>query len=179
LVHLTTRTRDRVMLLLLLKTGIRRHELVMLDVNSLDLDSQNLTLKETHKRSNRTVFLDDETVKALRRWLNIRETWPKTDGEKALFLNSRGLRLSDTSIDNIARKAVERVNKVGSVGQINFSPHIARYCMTTWLLDAEMPVRYIKWLRGDAIREAYEIYDTVRPEEVKKSYLENVPQFGV
>jgi hypothetical protein len=23
-----------------------------------------------------------------------------------------------------------------------------------------MPVRYIKWLRGDAIREAYEIYDT-------------------
>jgi site-specific recombinase XerD len=64
------------------------------------------------------------------------------------------------AVDKLTKNAVDRMDN-----KIIFTPHIARYCMTTWLIDAGMPIRYIKWLRGDAIREAYEIYDTVRPEE--------------
>jgi integrase/recombinase XerD len=180
LIGMTTRSRDKAVLLLLLKTGIRRHELVNLDVDSVDIDSLSLTLKETHKRSNRLVFFDDETAQVLRRWLKSRELrFKKEKDEPALFLNNFGTRLGDNGIDNLVGNAIQRVNEAGRVGQISFVPHQGRYCFTTWLLNAGMSIRYVKWLRGDALKEAYEIYDTIRPDEVKKSYLACIPQLGI
>jgi len=179
LLGMTTRTRDKAVLMLLLKTGIRRHELVTLDVDSLDQNSLSLTLKETHKRSNRLIFFDNETARALSRWLKSREMRYKKGNEKALFLNNFGTRLSDNGIDILVKKAVERANEAGRVGKLIFFPHLGRYCMTTWLLNAGMSPRYVKWLRGDSLREAFEIYDTIRPEDVKKSYLASIPQLGI
>jgi hypothetical protein len=85
----------------------------------------------------------------------------------------------DSGIDDLTRAAVERVNAAGRFGKISFVPHQARYCFTTWLLDAGMPTRYVKWLRGDSVKEAYEIYDTIRPEDVKESYFARIPQLGL
>jgi integrase/recombinase XerD len=176
MVSLTTRTRDKAILMLLLKTGIRRNELISLDIDSLDMESMSLTLKETHKRSNRVVFFDGETARVLTRWIRMREKKAK-GGEKALFLNLMGGRLDPVSINRIAKDAEARVNAAGQ--KIRFHPHIGRYCFTTWLLDANMPIRFLQWLRGDVIREAYAIYDTIRPEDVKRSYLACIPQLGI
>jgi integrase/recombinase XerD len=173
---LTARTRDKAILILLLKTGIRRNELISLDIDSLDIEDMSLTLKETHKRSNRVVYFDEETARILARWLRMREKVVRK-GEKALFLNLLGGRLDPVSINRIAKDAEARANAAGQ--RIRFHPHLARYCFTTWLLDANMPIRYVQWLRGDVIREAYAIYDTIRPEEAKKSYLACIPQLGI
>jgi hypothetical protein len=42
-----------------------------------------------------------------------------------------------------------------------------------------MREKYIKWLRGDAMREAINIYNHIDPEDVRKSYLAHIPHFGV
>ncbi len=57
--------RDKAMLLLMLKTGIRCGEMAALDVADLDISNMSLTLKPTAKRSNRIIFYDRETAKAL------------------------------------------------------------------------------------------------------------------
>ena len=62
MVRATIDTRDRAILLLFFKTGIRRNELISLDLEDLDLQGMSLTLKPTPKRSNRMVFFDDETL---------------------------------------------------------------------------------------------------------------------
>ena len=54
--------RDRAIITLLAKTGIRRNELIKLDIDDIDWVDQNIRLKPTAKRTNRTVFFDDETA---------------------------------------------------------------------------------------------------------------------
>lgn len=49
-------TRDRAILLLLFKTGVRISELISLDISDLDLENCQINLKPTPKRSNRIVF---------------------------------------------------------------------------------------------------------------------------
>jgi hypothetical protein len=38
---------------------------------------------------------------------------------------------------------------------------------------------YVKWLRGDTIQEAVDIYYHIDPEDVRKSYMAHIPQQGV
>ncbi|MDM7912530.1 MAG: tyrosine-type recombinase/integrase, partial [Methanotrichaceae archaeon] len=74
LIRTTIDTRDQAILLLFLKTGIRRGELISLDVDDVDLKEKEIVLKPTAKRTNRTVSFDDEARRALQRWLKARET---------------------------------------------------------------------------------------------------------
>ncbi len=71
----------RTLILFLAKTGIRRNELITLDLKDLDLDNCIVHLKLTAKRSNRTVFFDQETKAFLEAYLQER-----TDSERALFI---------------------------------------------------------------------------------------------
>jgi len=65
-------TRDRAIVLLLLKTGLRCHELVELNVEDVDLERLTLTVHPAPKRSNRELYFDHETAQALQRWLAVR-----------------------------------------------------------------------------------------------------------
>ena len=49
--------RDKAMILLLLKTGVRRGELLSMEVSDINFDNQSIVLKPKKKRSNRIVFL--------------------------------------------------------------------------------------------------------------------------
>ena len=67
-------TRDRCILVLLFKTGMRVGELTSLDVSDIDLDKGEVTLKLKKKRSNRILYLDDEIITVLQRWLVAEES---------------------------------------------------------------------------------------------------------
>ncbi|MDD1740048.1 MAG: site-specific integrase, partial [Methanothrix sp.] len=62
LVNAILSARDRAIVMLLLKTGMRRGELVALDLADIDLPDMSLMLKPTAKRSNRQLFFDNETA---------------------------------------------------------------------------------------------------------------------
>lgn len=83
IVNSTLDPRDRAIIVLLAKTGIRRNELIRLDVDDIDLKNYKMVLKKTPKRSDRVVFFDDEAALVLRRWIRVRrQLKPRT---KALF----------------------------------------------------------------------------------------------
>jgi integrase/recombinase XerD len=42
-----------------------------------------------------------------------------------------------------------------------------------------MPREMIQELRGDARREAIDVYDHISKEELRKSYLKHIPQLGI
>lgn len=181
MVRATIDTRDRAILLLFLKTGIRLNELISLDVDDVDLDNLSLLLKPTPKRSNRLVYFDEETARALKRWLSVRASRPKRRGERALFLNRFGRRIQDNSVWQVVTKAAERVglHNPKSRPEDHFSPHCCRHWFTTHLIRSGMPRDYIKWLRGDAMNEAIDIYNHIDPEDVKRSYMAHIPMLGV
>ena len=151
-------SRDRAVVLLLFKTGIRNHELSELDISDLDIDSLSLILKRTAKRSNRQVFFDHETQKVLKVWLKARES--KKPG-LALFPSRKSGRMDPTSI----KRVVERYAALAGLHdptskrlQDRFSPHNCRHFLTTWLMESGMSAEYVAWLSGDKLHRSLDRY---------------------
>jgi integrase/recombinase XerD len=182
MVRATIDSRDRAILLIFFKTGIRRNELISLDLEDLDLLRMSLTLKPTGKRSNRIVFFDDETRRALARWLKSREMRFKKGDQQALFISAKGTRLQASGVDDLVREAAMRVglhDHKSTRLEDKFTPHCCRHWNATYLLRAGMPREFVKWLRGDAMKEAIDIYNHINPDDVRRSYLARIPQLEI
>lgn len=173
--------RDKAIITLLAKTGIRRNELISLDVTDVDIANLKIRLKPTAKRSNRLVFFDDEAANIMRRWVAVRDG-QSLKRSSALFLNHEGKRLQRRGVGDAVTNAAMRVgiHKPGSKRlEDHFGPHCCRHWNTTYLLRAGMKREYVQWLRGDAIKEAVDIYFHIDPEDVREAYLACIPQLGI
>src|SRR5512137_3230991 len=106
LINSTLDVRDKAIITLLAKTGIRRKELITLDVDDIDWVEQSIRLKPTPKRTNRTIFFDDETAIILHRWVRARENRNR-NGIKAMFINAEGGRLNRNGVYTAVTKAAE------------------------------------------------------------------------
>jgi len=175
-------TRDKAILTLLAKTGLRRGELISLNVTDINWTEQSITLqrKQFKKRSGRTVFFDDETSRVLKRWLSQRENLqPDTP---ALFVGEKGDRLKRNGIYSVVVKYAERVglhDSKSSNPEDHFTPHCFRHFFTTHLRRAGMDREFIKVLRGDRRRDAIDIYDRIDVEELRREYRAYIPQLGI
>jgi integrase/recombinase XerD len=173
--------RDKAIITLLAKTGIRRHELLELDVDDIDWPNQEIRLKPTPKRTNRIIFFDDETAIILHRWIKARESRNRNN-LKALFISNEGGRLSRNSIYRVVIKAaikVELHDPKSEKAEDRFGPHCCRHWFTTHLRRAGMSREFIQELRGDVRKEAIDIYDHIDKKELKESYLAHIPQMGI
>ena len=173
--------RDKTIVTLLLKTGMQRHELVDLDVSDINMEEMTITLKETPKRTNLTVFFDPETKELLRIWLSYRQTRVKS-GETALFISQYGSRISGVSIGILVEKHAERVglhDPKSKDPKARFTSHCCRHWFTTHLRRAGMDREFRQELRGDARGEAIDIYDHIDKQELKESYLAKIPRLGI
>ena len=173
--------RDKAIATVFAKTGIRRNELLNLDVGSINWVEYSITLKPTPKRSTRVVPFDDECAIVLKRWLKTREKLnPST---KALFVSYQSLRRLDRNGLYVAM--VKYAEKLGfhdpdsDLLEDHFGPHCFRHWLTTWLRRNGMPREFIKELRGDRRKEAMDIYDHIDPEELKHAYLAFIPKLGI
>ena len=181
LVNSTLNSRDKAILVLLFKTGMRRGELCNLDVDDIDFENLALKLKPTAKRSNRMLFFDREAEYVLRAWLQLRKQKNKK-GTPALFLSRDGLRIGLVQIDHIVEKHASRLglhNPESKSLEDHFTPHCCRHWFTTHLIRAGMPRDFVKELRGDVRHEAIDIYNHIDKKELRESYLAHIPQLGI
>jgi len=172
--------RDKAVITLLLKTGIRRGELTRLDLVDVNWQDKSITLKPTKKRSNRVVFFDEETAGILRRWAKVREG-RNLRGSPALFVSPRG-RLEQNGVASIVNKAAIAAglhDLESKRMEDHFSSHCCRHWFTTHLRRSGMPREFIKELRGDVRREAIDVYDHIDKKELRESYLAHIPQLGI
>jgi len=181
LINSTLDVRDKAIITLLAKTGIRRKELITLDVDDIDWVDQSIRLKPTPKRTNRTIFFDDETAIILHRWVRARET-RNEKGSKALFINNLGTRLNRNGVYLAVTKPAEKLglhNPNSDRMEDHFSPHCCRHWFTTHLRRAGMSREFIQELRGDVRKEAIDIYDHIDKKELRESYLAHIRQLGI
>jgi integrase/recombinase XerD len=172
-------SRDKCILILLFKTGMRVGELASLDVDDIDLDKGEVLLKLKKKRTNRVLFLDNEAIAVLHNWLAARKN-RKGSESQALFLSKTGTRITKRTIENAIEKHAERVglHTPGARLEERFTPHCCRHWFVTYLLRAGMSRDFVKELRGDTRGEAIDIYNHIDRKELKESYLAHIPQLG-
>lgn len=174
--------RDKAIITLLAKTGIRRKELINIDIDDINWEEQSIQLKPHPKRSNLIVFFDDECTRILQRWLKARKNYNIPSCCNALFVGERGERLKRHGVYHVVTKHADRVglhNSKSKKTEDHFTPHCCRHWFTTCLLTNGMPKEYVKELRGDSRGEAIDIYHHIDREELRRAYLACVPKLAV
>jgi len=180
LMSIVMSTRDKAILMLLAKTGIRRNELITLDVSDVDIVEGKIILKPTPKRSNRVVFFDGECSIVLKKWLDIRQKI-KMD-TSALFTNSVLHRVTRNDVYDTVTEWARLAgyhDPASDRSDKHFGPHCFRHWFTTHLLRKGMPRDYVKELRGDSRREAIDLYNHIDMIQLKKAYLSAIPQLFI
>ena len=174
--------RDKAILTVLAKTGVRRGELTSIDVDDIDWEGGCINLKPKRKRTNRLVFLDEEGLRVLRSWVTARDSYLQDPKERALFVGEPGTRLCTHSVYLIVTKHAGRLGIHDSESEDiegRFTPHCFRHWFTTVLRRGGMRRELIQELRGDSRKDAIDIYDHIDPEELQREYLRCIPALGL
>lgn len=143
--------RDRAMLELLYSTGMRVSELVACSMTSLDFETEMVRVRGKGNRE-RVVPIGEPAIRALREYFVQRDLQLKTclqQGRKcdreAMFLNSRGSRLTTRSVE---RLIAEYGRKAGIDKPV--TPHVLRHSFATHLLEMGADMRSVQELLGHA-----------------------------
>lgn len=164
--------RDRALLELLYGTGARISEAVGLDVDDLDLEVAQVLLRGKGGKQ-RMLPVGRFAVDALRKYLlDVRPGLVSSrDNGGAVFLNSRGGRLSRQSAWAVLAKAAQQAGIGGDV-----SPHTLRHSFATHLLDGGADVRVVQELLGHASVTTTQVYTLVTIDKLREVYATAHPR---
>jgi len=163
--------RDRAMLELTYASGLRAEEIINLDAEAIDFDSE--TLRVTGKgRKTRIVPMGEPAQRTLERYLSHARPVLATDrGEPALFLSRNGRRLSSSDIRRRLDKWVREAAVAGHV-----SPHTLRHSFATHMLEGGADLRSIQELLGHSSVSTTQIYTRVEPGRLRREYARSHPR---
>lgn len=164
--------RDRALLEFLYGTGARISEAVGLDVDDLDVPDRSVLLRGKGSKQ-RIVPLGSYALAAIEDYLatgRVELTSAKTP-TAAVFLNSRGGRLSRQSAWTVLSKVAERAGITDCL-----SPHTLRHSFATHLLDGGADVRVVQELLGHASVATTQIYTLVTVEKLREIYATAHPR---
>lgn len=165
--------RDRALLELVYATGARISEAVGLDVDDVTLvEGEEAVLLRGKGRKERVVPIGGYAARELDAYL-VRARSPLAQagtGTPALFLNTRGGRLSRQSAWTILKSASERA------GVPDVSPHTLRHSFATHLLSGGADVRVVQELLGHASVTTTQIYTAVTRDALREVYATSHPR---
>ena len=174
-----TSLRDVALLELLYSTGGRVSEIIginIIDLAKVESDNEVIqTIKLRGKGAKeRIVPIGSYALSALDNYLvRIRPALvaKSAKNENALFLNSRGGRLSRQSAWNIVLEAAQACGLEGKV-----SPHVFRHSYATHLLDGGADIRVVQELLGHSSVTTTQIYTLVTIDKIRQSYSSAHPR---
>lgn len=175
----STSLRDVALLELLYSTGGRVSEIIGINLNDLaKVESDNEVIQTIKLRGkgakDRIVPIGSFALSALDNYLvRVRPGLAAKNikSESALFLNSRGGRLSRQSAWNIVLQAAKSSGLEGKV-----SPHVFRHSYATHLLDGGADIRVVQELLGHSSVTTTQIYTLVTIDKIRQSYSSAHPR---
>jgi len=160
--------RDRAIFELFYASGIRVSELAGLNLEDVDL-GQRLVRVLGKGSKERVVPINDTCAQRLKAYLGLRSKFKKTvlnpDAERALFLNSRGRRISRQSVELRLKKYLKKSGLIRPA-----TPHTFRHSFATHLLDSGMGIRTIQELLGHSSLSTTQKYTSVGIKEIMEAY---------
>lgn len=160
--------RNRAILELLYSTGLRVAELASLDADDLTAIhcAEGGTLRVTGKGKKERLVVCGATARAaVASYLDRRQEFGPEDEETALFLNSRGGRLTVRSIERMVEVTARSAGLPGDV-----TPHTLRHSFATHLLANGADLRLIQELLGHSSLSTTQKYTHVELEQLMREY---------
>lgn len=160
LISVIDNVRDRALILLLLRTGIRIGEALGLKLNDLDVQDRKVHLFQGEKNSmGRVVYLSEDALFALKRWLRERDK-----SKEFLFHGHHGHLCYSTG-----RNLFIKYLKKAGLDQKGYTIHCLRHTCASELLNAGMRLECVQQLLGhqdiEVTRRYARLTDTTREQE--------------
>jgi integrase/recombinase XerD len=153
--------RDRALILLLLRTGIRIGEALSLTLNDIDMKDKKVHLYQGEKNSmGRVVYLSHDAYFALKRWLSVRDK-----RRQAIFYGQGSQALCYSTARHIF---LRYITKAGLEDK-GYTIHCLRHTFASELLNAGMRLEVLQQLMGhqdiEVTRRYARLTDRTREEE--------------
>ncbi|MGB6058233.1 MAG: site-specific tyrosine recombinase XerD [Microthrixaceae bacterium] len=169
--------RDRALIETLYGTGTRVSEVCGLRFGDIDLDAA--LMRVLGKRSKeRVVPLGRHAVRTIGEWLDdgrpglLPRQWRSRDDSEAIFLGSKGTRLTRQAVWQILQKRSLSAGLPVSA----ISPHVLRHSCATHLLDNGADIRTVQELLGHASISTTQLYTKVATERLWSAYMSAHPR---
>ncbi len=161
-----TGRRNRLVVRILFDTGMRRAELISLNIASVDFRRG---VVRVHGKGNKTreIPMTAGLSEEISLYLIVTEKvlGRVRDDFEPLLVTAKGLRLYPMAVERIVR---EELGEAGITGRK--SPHSLRHTLATALLDGGSDLNSIKELLGHSSLAATQVYTHTSVEKLKQSY---------
>jgi integrase/recombinase XerD len=170
--------RDRALLEFLYATGARISEACGLSLADLDRDHRVVRLFGKGAKE-RLVPFGRAAAAAMDQWLAEGrphlepDRWARRGDQEAVFLNTRGARLTRQSAWAVVRRYGEATGLADRL-----SPHVLRHSCATHLLDHGADLRIVQEMLGHASISTTQVYTKVSQERLWQVYRQAHPRSG-
>ena len=162
--------RNRLIVEIFYSTGVRRSELIQLQLE--DIDESNQMLKVLGKRNKeRYLPLLDSTLKDIKLYLEERSKLETIVDKGHLFLTKKGYKIYETLVYRIINNYFSKAST-----KVKRSPHILRHSFATHLLNQGADLNAVKELLGHASLAATQVYTNNSIAELKKVHEKSHPR---
>ena len=169
--------RTRAIVELFYATGIRRNELLTLDLTDINFNERTLYIRHAKGGRERIVPLTRSACKCLKEYITgDREKWQRRKGKDrhALFLTKFGERITTHTMNDIMHMLNHEIApRIGLRKCIR--SHIFRHSIATHLLERGLDIRYIQQLLGHEDIASTQIYTHVASAQLKKEIDKHHP----
>lgn len=163
--------RDYCIVSLFLNCALRLSELCSIDLNDIDWDSNTLKIIGKGDKE-RLIFLNNMVLSSLKEYLKDRSTYKiNADDKNALFISSRGCRISNRAIQLLIKKYTKGFEK-------NITPHKLRHTSATLMFKhGKVDIRTLQKVLGHENISTTQIYTHVDDDGIKKAFESNPLNF--
>jgi site-specific recombinase XerD len=155
--------RDRALILLLLRTGMRIGELLNTKVDEVDLSNQRILIYQADKTGlGRVVYYSGDAQTALLSWLRARNAF-----KQMLFYAQGRQSLGYEAARSMFNKYLQKAGLAFS----GYTLHCLRHTFATDLLNARMPLECLRVLLGHTSLEITRIYARLTDKTREREYF--------
>jgi len=157
-------TRDKCMMLMLLRSGMRIGELLALKLQHINLKERTVIIHESAKNGKgRVAYISDDAYKALRKWIKVRN--PQRE---YLFYSSCMVNMSYGT----ARSSFIKYLRKARLVRKGYTLHCLRHTFASELLSAGMPLESLQILMGHSNIEVTRRYARLTNTALEKDYFQ-------
>ena len=160
-----------VLLYFFLNCALRLSELCSINLNDIDWDTNTLNIVGKGDKE-RVIYLNNMVLTSIKNYLKDRNSYKiKPEFQNALFISSRGNRISNRAIQLIIKKYAKDFDK-------NITPHKLRHTSATLMFKhGKIDIRTLQKVLGHENISTTQIYTHVDDEGIKNAFNSNPLNF--
>ncbi len=164
--------RDRTIIEVFYSTGIRRKELINLELSDVDYHEGFVRVNSGKGNKDRVVPIGKIACRYLENYIkSVRPMLVKDPTDNHLFLTMNGTRISENTVWELVKRHSKRAKL-----KKNVSPHTFRHTCATLMLRNKANIRHIQELLGHASLESTQVYASVSITDLKEVHSKCHPR---